>query len=188
MIGLTPRQNDVLRFLRKHHGVHGVYPTFSEIKDALGFASNSRVHRLLSDLEERGVIRRLKYKERAIEMGSTADAVLFLPPPPSVNQLYFNRTGGRGKTKRKRDFGKRVAEQVMLQKPPRFKGAYSLEICLRRNGRSGDLANYEKAISDALVDTGVLEDDKHLKDLRLYWGDPGRADFPCRVRIEGTTA
>ena len=70
MIGLTRRQQDALNFLIDYHDENGIYPSCDEIKDGLELASKSGVHRLLTALEERGYIRRLPYRARAIEVFS----------------------------------------------------------------------------------------------------------------------
>jgi repressor LexA len=65
---LTKKQHELLLFLQRHLGQHGVSPSFDEMKDALGLKSKSGIHRLISGLEERGFIRRLPHRARAIEV------------------------------------------------------------------------------------------------------------------------
>jgi repressor LexA len=65
---LTPRQNDCWQFLAKYSEEHGYAPSFEEMADALNLASKSSIHRLLGALEERGFIRRLRRRSRAIEV------------------------------------------------------------------------------------------------------------------------
>jgi repressor LexA len=72
---LTSRQNDCWVFLAKYTEEHGYAPSFEEMANSLNVASKSNIHRLLGALEERGFIRRLRHKSRAIE-------VLRLPNPP----------------------------------------------------------------------------------------------------------
>lgn len=67
MMGLTKSQADVLNALRTLT-VDGIAPSFDEIKDRVGLASKSAVHRILGRLEDRGYIRRLYHKARAIEL------------------------------------------------------------------------------------------------------------------------
>jgi SOS-response transcriptional repressor LexA len=67
-IGLTPRQDDLLRFLCSYHEQHGVMPTYREACKAIGVNSRSSVNGWLNGLEQRGYIRRLKYQPRAIEI------------------------------------------------------------------------------------------------------------------------
>ena len=56
---LTRKQSELLAYLSDHMQRHDVPPSFDEMRDALGLASKSGVHRLVSGLEERGYIRRL---------------------------------------------------------------------------------------------------------------------------------
>lgn len=74
MMGLTPRQKDLFDFLRTYiANQEGVAPTMEEIRVELKLASKSGVVRLLRGLEERGLIRRIPYLDRAIE-------ILAVPP------------------------------------------------------------------------------------------------------------
>jgi repressor LexA len=65
---LTRKQSELLTYLSYHMQQHDVPPSFDEMRDALGLASKSGVHRLVSGLEERGYIRRLANRARAIEI------------------------------------------------------------------------------------------------------------------------
>jgi len=65
---LTRKQNELLTYLSDHMQQHDIPPSFDEMRDALGLASKSGVHRLVSGLEERGYIRRLANRARAIEI------------------------------------------------------------------------------------------------------------------------
>lgn len=65
---LTKKQLDLLEFINKRLARDGVPPSFDEMKDALDLRSKSGIHRLISALEERGFIRRLPHRARAIEI------------------------------------------------------------------------------------------------------------------------
>ena len=65
---LTQKQSELLAFLTSHMAEHNVPPSFDEMRGALGLASKSGIHRLVSGLEERGYIRRLANRARAIEI------------------------------------------------------------------------------------------------------------------------
>ena len=65
---LTRKQSELLTYLSDHMQQHDVPPSFDEMRNALGLASKSGVHRLVSGLEERGYIRRLANRARAIEI------------------------------------------------------------------------------------------------------------------------
>lgn len=65
---LTRKQHELLQYLHRHLSSQGVSPSFDEMKDALGLKSKSGIHRLITGLEERGFIRRLAHRARAIEI------------------------------------------------------------------------------------------------------------------------
>ncbi|MFY0596003.1 MAG: transcriptional repressor LexA [Cognatishimia sp.] len=65
---LTKKQKDLLEFIHKRLQKDGVPPSFDEMKDALDLRSKSGIHRLITALEERGFIRRLAHRARAIEI------------------------------------------------------------------------------------------------------------------------
>lgn len=73
-MGLTPLQLRCLNFLKDYIADRGVAPTITEIMDALGQSSRSAAHRVVTALEERGHIRRMPYKVRAIEVISELEA------------------------------------------------------------------------------------------------------------------
>ncbi|MGE4528244.1 MAG: LexA family protein, partial [Rhodospirillaceae bacterium] len=63
---LTAKQRNLLLLIDTHLKRFGIVPSFDEMKDALGLRSKSGVHRLISSLEERGFIRRLPHRARAL--------------------------------------------------------------------------------------------------------------------------
>ncbi len=65
---LTQKQKDLLLLIDRKIKTVGVPPSYDEMKDALGLASKSGIHRLITALEERGFIRRLPNKARALEV------------------------------------------------------------------------------------------------------------------------
>ncbi len=67
-MGLTPRQNDLYVYLLEREFEGRVAPTIDEMRDRLGVRSKSSVHRLVEGLTERGLIRRLPDRARAIEI------------------------------------------------------------------------------------------------------------------------
>ena len=65
---LTKKQSELLRFIHERLKETGVPPSFDEMKDALDLRSKSGIHRLIIALEERGFIRRLPNRARALEV------------------------------------------------------------------------------------------------------------------------
>jgi len=65
---LTRKQHELLLFVSRRLTASGVSPSFDEMKDALGLRSKSGIHRLITGLEERGFIKRLPHRARALEV------------------------------------------------------------------------------------------------------------------------
>src|SRR5450755_4542898 len=72
---LTRKQFELLRFIHERLTEAGIPPSFDEMKDALDLRSKSGIHRLITALEERGFIRRLANRARAIEVIKLPDSV-----------------------------------------------------------------------------------------------------------------
>ena len=67
-IGLTARQTQLVEYLESHRDYQGVMPSYQEMTDAMGLKSKSGIHRMILSLEERGIIRRIPHRARAIEI------------------------------------------------------------------------------------------------------------------------
>src|SRR4029453_16677439 len=65
---LTRKQHELLMFIHERIKESGVSPSFDEMKEALDLASKSGIHRLITALEERGFLRRLPHRARALEV------------------------------------------------------------------------------------------------------------------------
>ena len=78
---LTKKQKNLLLFINKKLRSSGVSPSYEEMKQSLNLKSKSGIHRLISALEERGFIRKLPHKARALE-------VVKLPETASANDIY----------------------------------------------------------------------------------------------------
>lgn len=111
---LTRKQLELLRFVHERLKETGVPPSFDEMKDALDLRSKSGIHRLITALEERGFIRRLPNRARAIEV---------IKLPEMVSQSIGGRRGftpnviegnlGRGRASSDSDNGRSIAVPVM---------------------------------------------------------------------------
>jgi len=78
---LTAKQQELLIFIQNRLEEGGVSPSFDEMKDALDLKSKSGIHRLISALEERGFIRRLPNRARALEVLKLPDGIAAAPKP-----------------------------------------------------------------------------------------------------------
>ncbi len=72
---LTRKQLELLEFIKSRIDADGVPPSFDEMKDALELQSKSGIHRLITALEERGFIRRLAHRARALEIVKLPEAM-----------------------------------------------------------------------------------------------------------------
>ena len=77
---LTKKQLDLLEFIHARVQRDGVPPSFDEMKEALDLRSKSGIHRLITALEERGFIRRLAHRARALEIVKLPDAMTGAKP------------------------------------------------------------------------------------------------------------
>lgn len=98
---LTKKQHELLTFIERRLAESSVSPSFDEMREALGLRSKSGIHRLISGLEERGFIRRLPHRARALEVLKSADST---PGPesgapagngfsPRIIEGHFGRSG-----------------------------------------------------------------------------------------------
>ena len=93
---LTKKQKNLLLFINKKIRSTGISPSYEEMKNSLNLKSKSGIHRLISALEERGFVKRLAHKARALE-------VVKLPENASANDIFNSFTpsvikGGLDKT------------------------------------------------------------------------------------------
>jgi repressor LexA len=98
---LTQRQLQLLKFIQDYVRAHNVSPSFEEMRAALRLRSKSGIHRLIQGLEERGFIRRLAYRARALEVvkptadppevANTEPEVAPREPPSNVVRGAFRR-------------------------------------------------------------------------------------------------
>ena len=94
---LTKKQKNLLIFINKKIRSTGISPSYEEMKNSLNLKSKSGIHRLISALEERGFVKRLAHKARALE-------VVKLPENASANDIFNSFTpsvikGGLDKSK-----------------------------------------------------------------------------------------
>lgn len=96
---LTRKQYELLMFIDQRLRATGISPSFDEMKDALDLKSKSGIHRLITGLEERGFIRRLAHRARALEVVKLPENIDAQPVPsarfsPTVIQGNFNGLAG----------------------------------------------------------------------------------------------
>ena len=90
---LTRKQHELITFIQHRLEESGISPSFEEMKEALDLKSKSGVHRLISALEERGFIRRLPNRARALEVIRTPEGSVAKTPKPANDALGPLRGG-----------------------------------------------------------------------------------------------
>ena len=163
---LTRKQHELLTLIHERLQAEGIPPSFDEMKDALGLKSKSGVHRLVSALEERGFIRRLHHRARAMEiikLPETTGRVRMSPAGfrPQVIQGDFQPLQGRSVEPE----GDRDAVQLPLY--GKIAAGTPIE-ALRDHGNyvevpssllgAGDYYAL-KVTGDSMIDAGILDDD-----------------------------
>lgn len=87
---LTRKQYELLMFIDERLRATGISPSFDEMKDALDLKSKSGIHRLITGLEERGFIRRLAHRARALEVVRLPENRADAPPAPTAKSFAPN--------------------------------------------------------------------------------------------------
>src|ERR1043165_6531402 len=85
---LTAKQKELLIYIHERIKETGVSPAFDEMKEALDLASKSGIHRLITELEERGFLRRLPHRARALEVVKLPQQAT--PTAPPKGRTPFN--------------------------------------------------------------------------------------------------
>ena len=169
---LTRKQYELLRFINERLKEAGVPPSFDEMKDALDLRSKSGIHRLITALEERGFIRRLPNRARAIE-------VIKLPElsgngngnsrrgfTPSVIEGTLGKVRSSGNTGSENDSERPVSVPVM----GRIAAGTPIEALQTRShtisvppDMLGSGEHYALEVrGDSMVDAGILDGDMAL--------------------------
>ena len=123
-----------------------------------------------------------------LDAASVAPMVaLFLPYPPTANNLFVNGRKGRFRSPGYEAWQAEVHLRIRRQRPDPIIGAYRADFVFNRpDNRRRDLGNLEKAVMDAIVKAQVVLDDSLCVDLRLRWSSmPPRRPGSCLVLLEG---
>jgi repressor LexA len=161
---LTRKQRELLLFINQRLTATGISPSFDEMKDALSLKSKSGIHRLVSGLEERGFIRRLPHRARALE-------VVKLPEESAASErARFSPTVIRGDFKGSLS-GAPVAPDVAAVELPlygRIAAGTPIEALRDQSTTVGVPANmlsrgsehYALEVAgDSMIDAGILDGD-----------------------------
>jgi repressor LexA len=165
---LTRKQQELLLFIHERMKESGVPPSFDEMKDALDLASKSGIHRLITALEERGFIRRLPNRARALEVIKLPEAYSNVSQPrrgfsPSVIE------GSLGKPPAAPKPAPSPAESASMTVPVMGRIAAGVPISAIQNNTHeisvpiemiGSGEHYALEIKgDSMIDAGILDGD-----------------------------
>ena len=155
---LTKKQKNLLVFINKKLRSTGISPSYEEMKNSLNLKSKSGIHRLISALEERGFIKRLAHKARALE-------VLKLPETASVNDIYNSFSpsvikGGLDNSKQKNNINEvpilgKIAAGTPIEAIQNEVSRIVLPQALSKNGEHFGL----KISGDSMIEAGINDGD-----------------------------
>ena len=155
---LTKKQRNLLLFINKKIRSTGVSPSYEEMKNSLNLKSKSGIHRLISALQERGFIKRLAHKARALE-------VLKLPETASANDIYntFSPSvikGGLDSQNDKKNLNKipvlgKIAAGTPIEAIQNEVSRIAIPEELNKNGQHFGL----KVSGDSMIEAGINDGD-----------------------------
>ena len=163
---LTRKQHELLRYINDYLAENGVSPSFDEMKDALALKSKSGIHRLITALEERGFIRRLPHRARALEvlkLPEEAVARTIAPEPgfsPSVIRGNFaakttDSTAARGSESLSLPLYGRIAAGTPIEALRDQSNSVDVPASLLGRGEYYAL----EVAGDSMVDAGIFDGD-----------------------------
>ena len=155
---LTKKQKNLLLFINKKLRSTGISPSYEEMKNSLNLKSKSGIHRLISALEERGFIKRLAHKARALE-------VIKLPETAGANDIYNSFSpsvikGGLDSTNQKNNANEvpvlgKIAAGTPIEAIQNEVSRVSLPEKLSRKGEHFGL----KISGDSMIEAGINDGD-----------------------------
>ena len=154
---LTKKQKNLLVFINKKIRSSGISPSYEEMKNSLNLKSKSGIHRLISALEERGFVKRLAHKARALE-------VVKLPENASANDIFNSFTpsvikGGLDKNEEAKSTDVSVLGSIAAGTPieaiQQEVDRVALPEDLQNNGEHYGL----KVKGDSMIEAGIADGD-----------------------------
>ena len=154
---LTKKQKNLLVFINKKIRSSGISPSYEEMKNSLNLKSKSGIHRLISALEERGFVKRLAHKARALE-------VVKLPENASANDIFNSFTpsvikGGLDKNEEAKSTDVSVLGSIAAGTPieaiQQEVDRVALPEDLQNNGEHYGL----KVRGDSMIEAGIADGD-----------------------------
>jgi repressor LexA len=169
---LTRKQYELLVFINRRLADGGVSPSFEEMKEALGLKSKSGIHRLISGLEERGFIRRLPHRARALEVVRLPEDTAHAGRVRAAERVRFSPTVIRGDFKAALPGAAATSSGEAVQLPLYGRIAAGTPIEALRDqsnaipvpaGLLGNGEHYALEVAgDSMIDAGIFDGDTVL--------------------------
>ena len=152
---LTAKQKELLLYIHERIKETGVSPSFDEMKEALDLASKSGIHRLITALEERGFLRRLPHRARALEVLKLPDSAAPAAPPKGRSNFRPSVVGdARGATEGVPILGQ-IAAGVPIEALQNEVGRIAAPTDLLGSGEHFAL----EVKGDSMIQAGILDGD-----------------------------
>jgi repressor LexA len=168
---LTSKQHALLTFIHERLEASGVSPSFEEMKEALDLKSKSGVHRLIGALEERGFLRRLPNRARALEVVKMPEGGSSRPLPKdeAVNSKIVTLADRRANSQPARNIPVAANDVIEIPLHGKIAAGVPIEALEGQNSLSVPMAllgsgeHYALEVSgDSMVEAGILDGDYAL--------------------------
>lgn len=154
---LTAKQKELLLFIHTRIKEDGVSPSFDEMKGALNLASKSGIHRLITALEERGFIRRLPHRARALEVLKLPESATTSAPPRGRQSFRPSLVGAPSKNSDARSIP--VLGRIAAGVPIEAIQHETARVTPPSDLPDGDEHYALEVKGDSMIDAGILEGD-----------------------------
>ncbi|MBX3511253.1 MAG: transcriptional repressor LexA [Hyphomonadaceae bacterium] len=152
---LTAKQKELLLYIHERIKETGVSPSFDEMKEALDLASKSGIHRLITALEERGFLRRLPHRARALEVLKLPDSAAPAAPPKGRGAFKPSVVSGEARESDSLPILGRIAAGVPIEALQNEIGRIAAPAELTGAGDHFAL----EVKGDSMIGAGILEGD-----------------------------
>ena len=154
---LTSKQRELLLFIHERIKNDGISPSFDEMKEALDLASKSGIHRLITALEERGFIKRLAHRARALEVLKLPESVTPTAPPRGRQSFRPSLVGAGQPARRGATIA--VLGRIAAGVPIEAIQEETMRISAPDDLPEGDEHFALEVKGDSMIDAGILEGD-----------------------------
>jgi repressor LexA len=163
---LTSKQHQLLLFIHSRLKDTGVSPSFDEMKEALDLASKSGIHRLITALEERGFLRRLPHRARALEVVRLPESATTNQPPGGRQPFRPSLVGDAQAAQAPAPVSRPVAANLDIPILGRIAAGVPIEAIQTEVGRIRVADDLDPALhyalevkGDSMIDAGILDGD-----------------------------